>query len=92
MPELWFTGAENESGIDTGVENKFPPGVATAEATASAGGRGGNAPIPVEEGGVRDDRGRLSKAKQFENQVGKGAEDELERKDDKEIDLTEKPT
>ena len=53
--------------------NKFPPGAATADATAGAG-RSDNAKIPPEEGGVVDAKGRVSKAKQFEGEVGEGPE------------------
>ena len=63
--------------------NKFPPGAATAESTTGAG-RGDNAKIPPEEGGVVDARGRVSKAKQFEGEAGEGPE--LQLQEDKVVD------
>ena len=65
------------------MENKFPPGVATAEVTTGAG-QGDNAKIPPEEGGVVDARGRVSKAKQFEGEVDEGPS--LTAQEDKVVD------
>ena len=64
--------------------------MATAESVSGAG-RNDNTQISPEQGGVVDDRGRVSTAGQFEGEVGKGAEDELARKDDRVVDPSQKP-
>ncbi|KAL3258021.1 hypothetical protein ABHI18_006379 [Aspergillus niger] len=52
-----------ESGVNEMVDRKFETGIRTGrEAGASGSDR---KPIPEEEGGIRDDRGRLAKAGQF---------------------------
>ncbi|PYI13914.1 hypothetical protein BO86DRAFT_455029 [Aspergillus japonicus CBS 114.51] len=57
-----------ESGIDEMVERKFETGVRTGrEALATGSNR---KPIPEDEGGSRDDRGRLAPAEAFEGPGG----------------------
>ncbi|GFF32909.1 hypothetical protein IFM58399_03361 [Aspergillus lentulus] len=58
-----------ESGVNAMVDKKFgDTGIKTGrEAGASSSDR---KPIPEDEGGSRDDRGRISKASQFEESGG----------------------
>ncbi|GFF54750.1 hypothetical protein IFM61606_03352 [Aspergillus udagawae] len=64
-----------ESGVNAMVDKKFgETGIKTGrEAGASSSDR---KPIPEDEGGSRDDRGRISKAFQFEGS-GEGPEDKV---------------
>ena len=55
------------------LTDKFPGSTVTVGSAAS--GQGGNREIPVDEGGSVDDRGRASKAKDFEGEGG--PEDEV---------------
>ncbi|KAL5332541.1 hypothetical protein BJX70DRAFT_383849 [Aspergillus crustosus] len=65
-----------ESGVNENIERKF-------EGAEVRYGREGlptgsdRKPIPEDEGGVRDDRGRLAQAQQFEGRGG--PEDKIER-------------
>ncbi|PYH95038.1 hypothetical protein BO71DRAFT_449698 [Aspergillus ellipticus CBS 707.79] len=57
-----------ESGVNEMVDRKFETGIRTGR---EAGGSGSNRmPIPEEEGGTRDDRGRLAPAGEFEGPGG----------------------
>ncbi|OJJ06043.1 hypothetical protein ASPVEDRAFT_139464 [Aspergillus versicolor CBS 583.65] len=66
-----------ESGVNEMAERKFQ------EADVRYGGRDAipsgsdRKPIPEDEGGIRDDRGRLAQAQQFEGRGG--PEDKIER-------------
>lgn len=64
-----------ESGIDLGVENKFPG--STAVYGSKASGAGDNREIPVEEGGgIQKGTGRPTKAGDFaKGEAGQGPED-----------------
>ncbi|BDD59384.1 hypothetical protein MPDQ_003046 [Monascus purpureus] len=65
-----------ESGVDQRAENKFPQGGSIRYGREAAAATGSNRkPIPEDEGGVRDDRGRMSHAKDFEG--GGGPEDKI---------------
>ncbi|KAL1953374.1 hypothetical protein VTO42DRAFT_2945 [Malbranchea cinnamomea] len=59
----------DESGVNADVERRFP-GAEVRYGSAATTGAGDNKPIFEEEGGVRDDRGRWSKAKHFEGPGG----------------------
>ncbi|EEP76152.1 predicted protein [Uncinocarpus reesii 1704] len=59
----------DESGVNADVERRFP-GSEVKYGSAATTGTGDNRPIPEEEGGRYDDRGRLSKAKHFEGPGG----------------------
>ncbi|OJJ56680.1 hypothetical protein ASPSYDRAFT_156233 [Aspergillus sydowii CBS 593.65] len=67
-----------ESGVNEMAERKFPQ-----EADVRYGGRdtgptgSDRKPIPEDEGGMRDDRGRLAQAQQFEGRGG--PEDKFDR-------------
>ena len=62
-----------EGGVNENLTDKFPGSTVTVGSAAS--GQGGNREIPVEEGGSVDDRGRVSKANDFEGEGG--PEDEI---------------
>jgi hypothetical protein len=64
-----------ESGVDEAAADRFPGGSVVTGSAAS--GAGGNRDIPPEEGGSYDDRGRLSKARDFEGTGG--PEDKIEQ-------------
>ncbi len=68
IPKPNLTTPARESGIDESAADRFPGGSVVTGSAAS--GAGGNRDIPLEEGGSVDDRGRLSKARDFEGEGG----------------------
>ncbi|KAI9373491.1 hypothetical protein BJX61DRAFT_541647 [Aspergillus egyptiacus] len=60
----------NESGVNEMVDRKFPQsgGVGYGREAVETGSD--RKPIPEDQGGVRDDRGRLAQAHQFEGRGG----------------------
>ncbi|KAK2753454.1 hypothetical protein FQN54_007844 [Arachnomyces sp. PD_36] len=58
-----------DSGIDAGVQRKFPSST-LQYGDAATTGAGDHKTIPPEEGGEYDDRGHISKAKEFEGPGG----------------------
>ncbi|KAL4779450.1 hypothetical protein BJX76DRAFT_361795 [Aspergillus varians] len=66
-----------ESGVNEMAERKFPQADDVRYGRDAVATGSDHKPIPEDEGGVRDDRGRLAQAQQFEGRGG--PEDKVER-------------
>ncbi|KAL4915668.1 hypothetical protein BDW62DRAFT_219225 [Aspergillus aurantiobrunneus] len=59
-----------ESGVNEMAERKFPQANEVRYGRDAVATGSGRKPIPENEGGIRDDRGRLAQAQQFEGRGG----------------------
>ncbi|CAL5867611.1 uncharacterized protein PFLUO_LOCUS1830 [Penicillium psychrofluorescens] len=59
-----------ESGVDEMVDKKFPQATTVKYGPGSTASGSDHRPVPEDEGGTRDDRGRLPHADQFQGDGG----------------------
>ncbi|KAL2808330.1 hypothetical protein BJX63DRAFT_409684 [Aspergillus granulosus] len=74
-------GPQSDSTIDSGVnemvDRKFPQATSVRYGREGVPTASGRKPIPEDEGGMRDDRGRLAQSQHFEGHGG--PEDKFDR-------------